>query len=141
MIISFIITSKRLFFLTFSLGLGLSVFPNNNDFEVSQDSLQLLQNIVVNKIESEETINVLDDILKIEDLLEDNPELSSSELTAINFYAKGLSSYNFLDYEKALIQADNAILNASETNDPIIKSLSVKVFPSFLSTINFPISQ
>ena len=124
MIISFIITSKRLFFLTFSLGLGLSVFPNNNDFEVSQDSLQLLQNIVVNKIESEETINVLDDILKIEDLLEDNPELSSSELTAINFYAKGLSSYNFLDYEKALIQADNAILNASETNDPIIKSLS-----------------
>ena len=74
MIISFIITSKRLFFLTFSLGLGLSVFPNNNDFEVSQDSLQLLQNIVVNKIESEETINVLDDILKIEDLLEDNPK-------------------------------------------------------------------
>jgi len=118
------IISSRIFFMTLFLGLGLSVFANNDDYEVSQDSLQLLQNTVVNKIESEETVNVLDDVLKIEDLLEDNPELSSSELTAINFYIKGLSSYNFLDYEKALIEADNAILNASETNDPIIKSLS-----------------
>lgn len=118
------ITSARLFFMALFLGLGLSVFANNDDYEASQDSLQLLQNTVVNKIESEETVNVLDDVLKIEDLLEDNPELSSSELTAINFYIKGLSSYNFLDYEKALIEADNAILNASETSDPIIKSLS-----------------
>jgi tetratricopeptide (TPR) repeat protein len=114
----------KLLILAFYLFQCLSISAGEIDFGVSQDSLQLLQNGIVDKIESEQTTNVLDDVLKIEDLLDEHPELSSDELEAINFYIKGLSAYNFLDYEKALEEADNAILYASKTNDAIIRSLA-----------------
>jgi tetratricopeptide (TPR) repeat protein len=89
-----------------------------------RDSLQQLRKKVIHKIETEQTTDILDDVLKLEHIIERHPELRASEFIAINFYVKGLSAYNFLDYDEALKQADNAVLNASETKDAVIKSLA-----------------
>lgn len=104
--------------------LGYTLIVSAVENEKYKDSLNFLQSKVISMIETEETTNALDEVLKIEALLANSPELGSTELITINHFIKGLSAYNFLDYAEATIQADNAILNASESSDAIVKSLA-----------------